>query len=480
MISSIHLARVICFGFVLSRVIPDASATDPDFADADFAASSSVASNSRDPDSAKTSSADVVVVRVLSSFDVSAIELHARASDLQIVFDGVHSSPYTVKQGDLVLIRVQGARLLFVHGSHEQSAGEILVTSAAGDPLTVRIPGRVERLYAGEIELRADYKNGTLAILNRVDLEQYVSSVVASEYGLHDTEGAKAMAVVARTYALRSQLIRSSDFDLLDDSRAQVYRGIESITEQSRRAALDTSGETLLFDGALIQAVYSSSNGGKAAANESVWAGNPISYLRGQDDPYDAISPHSNWRVDIDRNDLHSVLTDRYGLHVASLRFSKADRHGRIRNVTLYSDDGDKKTITGAAFRSHASTRSRQLKSTFFTVTERGDRYEFAGHGFGHGVGLSQWGAHGMALKGSSYGDILDFYYPGTTLSGPFLAENRTIINRVGESVDPGRLILGWGGGWTDLHAAAVSGREEEGPTKQPSEGVKRRKRVGW
>jgi len=248
----------------------------------------------------------------------------------------------------------------------------------------------------------------------------------------------------------------------------------------------------------LIQAVYSSSNGGKTAANESIWNGDPVPYLRGKNDPHDSISPHSNWRVEIDQNKLHKALSDRYGLSVTALQFRPPHKDGRIREVTRLDKGENTITISGGAFRFVASTPKSQLKSTFFDVEENGNKYRFNGRGFGHGVGLSQWGAHGMALDGSSYSDILAFYYPGTNLARQLsdqpdqndqrLADVIDADNSITDNIESSqisefnRVQLGWGGGWVDLHADAVSSNHSALNSEKRSSGEAKslRRRVAW
>ncbi|NNF02982.1 MAG: SpoIID/LytB domain-containing protein, partial [Rhodothermales bacterium] len=265
-------------------------------------------------------------------------------------------------------------------------------------------------------------------IINRVPIEEYVASVIGSEYGFDDLEGSKAMAVVARTYAIRVSAVNGSGEPLVDDARAQVYRGREYVTPVTQRAARDTAGQILTHDGIPIEAVYSASNGGHVAANESVWNTQPVAYLRERKDPWDSISPHSNWTFRIDEERLHRQLGDAYGIDVRDIDFGRPGRDGRVRRVTLRTRDG-RRTITGSSFRAVVARNNgdQTLRSTYFTVDRKRDAYEFEGGGYGHGVGLSQWGTRAMAGSGKSYTEILDFYYADVALEsrvsdGPLLA----------------------------------------------------------
>ena len=363
----------------------------------------------------------VIVVRILSSTSPFWLNISGRESTISIAANNNLSLP--ADAGTRLQVRSRSGYMELSGSGADHLDDKTALTSvsitADGDGVLEIQTESLRRAYRGRIQISVDEKEGVLIIYNQVEVEEYVASVVASEYGLKDEEGAKAMAVVARTYAMRAQQNEKTRTSFLDDTRSQVYRGFDSTTTRSRRAANGTAGQTIEFNGQLIEAVYSSSNGGLTAANESIWAGAPIPYLRPRIDPYDAISPHSNWDAVLNKDRLHSALSDRYNMTVTSLQFGGQEKDGRIRTVTLKQDRGDERQISGSSFRAIAGGLNSQLKSTFFKVKERGRDYQFEGQGFGHGVGMSQWGAHGMALQGSEYDDILNFYYPGTSLRYP-------------------------------------------------------------
>ena len=136
------------------------------------------------------------------------------------------------------------------------------------------------RRYTGNLLIAPDQNDEGLKLINAVPLEAYVASVVSTEYSLGDLEGSKAMAVLARTYVLNAPGKYGPDYDLVDDTRSQVYRGEDAIIPLALEAARSTEGEVLTYRGRPIQAVYHSSSGGHTADNESVWAGAPVPYLR--------------------------------------------------------------------------------------------------------------------------------------------------------------------------------------------------------
>jgi stage II sporulation protein D len=276
------------------------------------------------------------------------------------------------------------------------------------------------RTYTGSLYLAPAPEGGTnLLVVNNVPIEDYVASVVASEYGLDDREGKKAMAVVARTYGLFTSEKFGGTYDQADGTASQVYEGAGAVTPASRRATEATEGEVLTYDGTLIQAVYFSSSGGHTADNEDVWnAKRPIPYLRGKKDPYDTQSPHHTWSTAVDRPALLRILTRRHGQSIRGFTIGKRSEDGRVKTINLLESGGGRHEMNANAFRLalNQSIDGARLKSTWFDARRSGNQYVFDGRGFGHGVGLSQWGAHAMADQGKSYRDILRFYYTDVSL----------------------------------------------------------------
>lgn len=297
-------------------------------------------------------------------------------------------------------------------------AAEYTLAAERGRPTAS--PAR--RRYRGALAATVDTRRpGTLRLVHTVELETYVSGVVQREYGMADLEGSKAMAVLARTYALR-QRGRVADYDLVDTIEHQVYFGVEGIRDYARQAAAQTHGELLTFQGRLADAVYSASSGGYTAANNEVWNSTPVAYLRAQPDPYDArLSPHRSWTSRLDAAAFLAALSRSYGPDVTGFRVSARTDDGRAQQVRLALGSGESRTITASQFRRVANSLggAMTLRSFLFDAALDGDKAVFTGKGFGHGVGLSQWGARAQALEGRSYRQILGYYFPGTALRAP-------------------------------------------------------------
>ncbi len=278
--------------------------------------------------------------------------------------------------------------------------------------------GSIDRGYHGTLTVSSDGRSARspLRLVNTVELEDYVASVVSSEYPFEEIEGVKAQAVLARTYALKARG-KGESYDLVDHVGSQVYRGIGSETPVARRAAEATQGEILTYRGGLIEAVYSSSSGGHTADNESIWDGRPLPYLRGRDDPVDGAAPDHRWTTEVERDRLLRALSRSFGTTVTGLEIAEKSREGRVRTFRLLGPRP--RTVAANAVRLAVNTAfgSRLMRSTFLSIRRSGDRYVFEGRGFGHGVGMSQYGAREQARQGYSYRDILAFYFDSTRLA---------------------------------------------------------------
>jgi stage II sporulation protein D len=227
------------------------------------------------------------------------------------------------------------------------------------------------------------------------------------------------MAVVARTYGLFASAKFGGAYDQADGTASQVYEGVGAVTERSRSAAQATAGEVLTYNGTLIQSVYFSSSGGHTADNEDVWkAEDALPYLRGVEDPHDDASPHHTWSATVDRSALLQTLTRERGTLVEGFTIGDRAPHGRVKTINVLQSSGGPHKMKANTFRLlvNRGVDDASLKSTWFDARRQGDQYVFNGRGFGHGVGLSQWGAHAMAEQGSDYDEILRFYYTGVEI----------------------------------------------------------------
>ncbi len=358
---------------------------------------------------------DTVRVWILANSAPAHVAVRSAEAPLRIQLRGKSRQTLSVENGEAVTVRPDGQNVSLQGPGSRASVRAAEFANGADHTLTLEAAG-VTRRYRGRLVVHIVPEGGRLQVVNHVAMADYLASVVPSEYPFEDIEGTKAQAVIARTYVIRAAQSSDGRYDVTDNTASQAYRGVDQETDAGRTAVRATRGEILTYQDRAIEAVYSASGGGHTADNENVWDANPVPYLRGKPDPYDDSSPHQDWRFAISRSVLHEMLSDAYGFDVRNIRFDNRTDSGRHATVTL--EGSEERTIPANDLRLVISREfgARSLKSTRFRVRETSDRYVFEGQGFGHGVGLSQWGAHARAEDGHSYEDILQFYYTSVML----------------------------------------------------------------
>ena len=326
---------------------------------------------------------------------------------------------------------------------------------------------------------------GNLTVSNVIGLEDYVQGVIVREMSSSwPLEALKAQAVCARTYAYRNYTAskhKSQGFDICNSTCCQVYEGMARVTASSSRAVDETYGEYAWYNGSLIEAVYSSHDGGATESAVNVWGSN-VAYLIGKYDPYEASVASKitnyNWTVTYTAQELTDLLNSKGYTNsgIVDFRVTKTSPTGNAIEITFtdssgkswskirddcrtflglrsihytvtssggsgsssstggyvvdgssslssldgaYAIDGSGSVgalsgnayvIDGSSAVSQASASSGGDGSTVFTIT---------GSGWGHNVGMSQWGAYAMAQQGYNYKDILTFYYTGIEVRTP-------------------------------------------------------------
>jgi len=268
------------------------------------------------------------------------------------------------------------------------------------------------RAYRGRAAQLADG-----SVVNTLSLEQYLYSVVPREMTTSWPPAAlQAQAICARTYVLqRSDPQRG--YDVVPSELDQVYSGIGTETPAGTAAVNATQGVVLRFGDAYARAMYSSCCGGHTEAANDAWGGAPIPYLGGVTCTTCTASPYYRWRREIDIATIAAAFATELqpfgSLQVVQL--VDRDRSGRARSIVLRAEHGTV-AVKGATFRLRVGPRvvPSLLISSFEGSTEAPERVVIEGDGLGHGVGLCQWGARGLALGGATFSDILHFYFPGT------------------------------------------------------------------
>ena len=272
------------------------------------------------------------------------------------------------------------------------------------------------RRYRGAVRLSA--VEGGVEVVNVVGVEDYLRGVVPAEMAASwPLEALKAQAVAARSYTLTS-LDPAARYDLCATEDCQVYRGVAAENPRTDAAIAATAGVVVTYGGAPARTYYHADSGGTLASSAEVW-GTWTPYLVAREDARSS-SPHRSWSVRLDGRSLGASLAAA-GLDVGdvtSLRVLALSESGRVSELEVAGTRGTR-VLRGAQLRSLA--RSWGLKSMSFRVQ---GGLTVSGDGWGHGVGMSQYGARALASAGYDYSQILAFYYPHTGLTR-FVAEAR-------------------------------------------------------
>jgi stage II sporulation protein D len=272
-----------------------------------------------------------------------------------------------------------------------------------------------DRRYAGGIEIERD--GDGLRVINALGLEAYLRGVVGGEMPASwEVEALKAQAVAARTYAVarrRDARVAGAPFDLLDDTRSQVYGGVPSgsFADRISEAVSSTAGQVLGFRGKAFTAYFHSTCGGHTESAERIFGTDRgIGPLEGAPCGFCEGSPTYRWEARLPRAEVEAAL----GVEgIRSVRAVDPGPSGRCLEVTVEGAGGEK-VLSSMEFRRLLGYAV--LKSTAFTAEFEGDDVLFRGTGFGHGVGMCQWGARGMARAGRNAEAILQRYYPGASI----------------------------------------------------------------
>lgn len=258
-----------------------------------------------------------------------------------------------------------------------------------------------------------------------VAVEDYVLGVLSVEATLEDElEALKAQGIVTRTYALKNLGRHSSEgFDLCSNTHCQQYISAEGRASKNMRDGVNgTAGKTLRdSSGQLVDAYFHAACGGMTANIQTLWGVRGPGYLRGVRDDYCATMSNRDWTDEIPRDQLLKALksdprTDP-GLTINEIVITKRDATGRAEAMLIEGER--RRRVSGWEFKMIVGRVLgwNLLKSSRFSVSRNGSSFIFRGSGFGHGLGLCQNGAHVMARRGATCENILDHYFPGTSLS---------------------------------------------------------------
>lgn len=273
----------------------------------------------------------------------------------------------------------------------------------------------LEDIYSEPISVFLEERNTEI----QVPLEEYVACVVACEMpAMFEKEALKAQAVAARTYGLSRQ------GSLCDTVHCQVFKTKEEIsTEKGEEwmntywdkissAAVETAGQVLYFnDEPASQVLFHSSSGGKTENSEEVFV-SAVPYLRSVDSPYEEEATHRNDETTFTLENFANVINGQSGVvpvtieDIGRMEITLLTTGGRVAAIKIGENE-----FTGKQIR-----EMFDLPSANFKYRIEGENIVITTTGYGHGVGMSQYGANGMAKEGYTYDEILKHYYSGTKI----------------------------------------------------------------
>jgi SpoIID/LytB domain protein len=320
------------------------------------------------------------------------------------------------------------------------------------------------RSYKGNVEFLSI--NGKITVVNEVGIEQYLYGVVPSEMSAESPmEALKAQAVLARTnvFSKVGKKYQGKPYSLSSDVYSQVYTGVDKISERTSRAVDDTRGLILTYNGKPVEALFHSVCGGFIESNDIIWGSTALPYLRPkpcmpqgsynfgdlskennfikwinskpashcnlEGKPSEGKLSYANkyfrWETKYDRKKLEGIIRASTGTDIGNLNDITVLSRGPSGKAVGVKVTGSKNSVViNKELNIRQKLSKPPLYSGNFYVEKRNpdknglaSEFVFKGAGFGHGTGMCQIGACGMADSGSSYYEILQFYFSGTTVT---------------------------------------------------------------
>jgi stage II sporulation protein D (peptidoglycan lytic transglycosylase) len=377
------------------------------------------------------------MMRGLGYLVAAALLLAVPAGAVEPVRVRIEDALRTVEVGSAELVRLEDAaarRALFgIPG------GRVIRLTPSGGGIDVSwgaTPGEQRRVAMGGVRLvisRGVLRVGTreyggaleawrgadgLTLVNELGLEEYVAGTVRAETSEKwPPDALRAMAVVARTFAVfHQQKNATRPYHLVAGSQHQNYGGRVPEGMPSAEATRATAGQVLTWQGAVFPTFYHSDSGGYTEPPQTIFSGEGIPPLPGVRDEFSVDSPNYSWVLSLPL----TVVAERLrqgGLDVGAVTgLAVLERSASFRVVRLAVEHTRGTTVVkGTDFRRLLGYDV--VKSTLFVPVVEDGAVRFEGRGWGHGAGLSQYGAKGMADRGYGYRDILAHYYPGTSLA---------------------------------------------------------------
>jgi len=274
-----------------------------------------------------------------------------------------------------------------------------------------------EKRYRGDVDIIKTADNKIL-VVNTLGIEEYIRGVLYHEISPRwPMDAIMAQAVAARSYAVYQVMNnKGRDFDVYSDIYSQVYGGRMSERYRTNLAVLRTRGEILTHKGEVLPAYFHATCAGHTEDVRELWKHGSIAPLAGVRCNYCNLSPHRHWKKNLRLADIQAKL-NQSGVAIDDIKnilVQDMDESGRNKTLKIISRTGKEAVISGKDFRQLLGPN--EIRSNKFRVEMKGYYCDILGEGWGHGVGLCQWGAFGMARQRYDYRAILAHYYPGSDL----------------------------------------------------------------
>ncbi|MDR0823420.1 MAG: SpoIID/LytB domain-containing protein [Endomicrobium sp.] len=289
--------------------------------------------------------------------------------------------------------------------------------------LPIRVESAKGLVYAGKTAYRgylivSKTANNKVNIINVLKMEDYLKGVVPKESSSKwPLETLKSQAVISRTYAIANMgKHKAQGFDLCGDTHCQVFGGASAEVPIGNEAVVETAGEVLTYKGRYAQTVFHANCGGHTESPKYVWGWTEVpEYLEGVKCGYCQDAPYSTWETAIDESFIRKQLSKTADIgEIQSISPSGKTPGGSAIDVIIKHSKGE--TMMNA-YKFRLTIDAWKIKSnTFKSIKKQNDKFFFIGNGWGHKVGLCQWGARGMGLDGKNYAQILSYYYPKTKI----------------------------------------------------------------
>jgi len=349
---------------------------------------------------------NMIRVAILRDVDTATI----KALGPYVIFDTLSGQKLAEGRGQEIFL-VSLADEGFRYGDNLFKTTKIRIVAQKDDPIFVG-----DRCYRGDISLVVTEEK-KITIVNTLELEDYLKGVVPKEISDRwPLEAIKAQAIVARTYTLYIKKQKKYPFyDLTSDISSQVYGGQGAERYRTSLAVERTQGLILFYNKMILPAYYHAACGGLTEDVSELW-GERLPPLKGGACAFCKESPHAFWKQNVRLKDIQDKLNaNGYNLGlIKEIAVIERNKSQRIKQLKITTRGNEEVFISGKDFRNIVGPNF--IKSNNYVIEMKGYYVDFLGKGWGHGIGLCQWGANFMARQGYSFDQILKYYYPGVEI----------------------------------------------------------------